>query len=121
MGERRHGDPAQIGPELIGEDLRGWRVGCHGPLASVRLAGIQARHATAVATGAEGKRMGSILGNRVVRVEDPRMLTAGGTYVEDVDIPGAVWLTYVRSPIAHGRIVAIDASAAKEAPGVLAV
>jgi carbon-monoxide dehydrogenase large subunit len=65
--------------------------------------------------------MGSILGNRVVRVEDPRMLTAGGTYVEDVALPGAAWLTYVRSPVAHGRITAIELSEAKSAPGVLAV
>jgi carbon-monoxide dehydrogenase large subunit len=65
--------------------------------------------------------MGSILGNRVRRVEDPRMLTAGGTYVEDLDLPGAAWLTYVRSPEAHARITGIDTSDAKGAPGVLAV
>jgi carbon-monoxide dehydrogenase large subunit len=49
------------------------------------------------------------------------MLTAGGTYVEDITLPDAVWLTYVRSPLAHARITAIDTSAAIEAPGVLAV
>ncbi len=65
--------------------------------------------------------MGSILGNRVVRVEDPRMLTEGGTYVEDVALPGAAWLTYVRSPLAHARITAIDVAEAQAAPGVLAV
>ncbi len=65
--------------------------------------------------------MGSILGNRVRRVEDPRMLTAGGTYVEDLDLPGAAWLAYVRSPEAHARITGIDTSDAKGAPGVLAV
>ena len=66
--------------------------------------------------------MGSILGNRVARVEDHRFLTVGGTYVEDVRLPGAVaWLTYVRSPLAHARITAIDVSEAKIAPGVLAV
>ena len=65
--------------------------------------------------------MGSILGNRVVRVEDPRMLTEGGTYVEDLALPGAAWLTYVRSPLAHARITAIDVSEAQAAPGVLAV
>ena len=31
----------------------------------------------------------SILGTRVVRTEDPRRLTAGGTYVDDIDLPGA--------------------------------
>ena len=57
--------------------------------------------------------MGSILGNRVTRVEDPRMLTAGGTYVEDVPLDGAAWLTYVRSPHAHARITGIDVSEAE--------
>src|SRR4051794_14215479 len=65
--------------------------------------------------------MGSILGNRVRRVEDPRMLTAGGTYVEDIAMSGAAWLTYVRSPEAHARVTGIDGSDAKAAPGVLAV
>jgi carbon-monoxide dehydrogenase large subunit len=65
--------------------------------------------------------MGSILGNRVVRVEDARFLTEGGRYVEDVSLPDATWLTYVRSPVAHGRVVAIDVTAARAAPGVLAV
>ena len=65
--------------------------------------------------------MGSILGNRVKRVEDPRMLTAGGTYVEDLRLPDASWLTYVRSPYAHPRITAIDATEAKGAAGVLAI
>ena len=46
------------------------------------------------ATGGSGG-MGSILGNRVLRVEDPRMLTVGGTYVEDVELAGALVLTYV--------------------------
>jgi carbon-monoxide dehydrogenase large subunit len=65
--------------------------------------------------------MGSILGTRVLRLEDPRLLTVGGTYVEDLDLPGAAWLTYVRSPHAHARIAAIDAAAARSAPGVLGV
>ena len=65
--------------------------------------------------------MGSILGNRVARLEDPRFLTVGGTYVEDVVLPDAAWLTYVRSSVAHARITGIDVSGAKTAPGVLAV
>jgi carbon-monoxide dehydrogenase large subunit len=65
--------------------------------------------------------LGSILGNRVRRVEDPRFLTVGGTYVEDLDLPGAVWLTYVRSTFAHARIAGIDVSEAKAAPGVVAI
>jgi carbon-monoxide dehydrogenase large subunit len=65
--------------------------------------------------------LGSILGNRVARVEDRRLVTVGGTYVEDLDVPGAAWLTYVRSPFAHARITGIDVAAASAAPGVVAV
>jgi carbon-monoxide dehydrogenase large subunit len=65
--------------------------------------------------------MGSILGNRVARVEDPRMLTAGGTFVEDLELPSAAWLTYVRSPYAHARITGLELSDTKSAPGVVAV
>jgi carbon-monoxide dehydrogenase large subunit len=65
--------------------------------------------------------LGSILGNRVARLEDPRFLTVGGTYVEDLGFPDAAWVTYVRASLAHARIAAIDVSEAKTAPGVLAV
>ena len=66
----------------------------------------------------------SILGTRVVRTEDPRLLTVGGTYVDDLRVPelaGAARVTFVRSPIAHARITGIDATAALEALGVVAV
>jgi carbon-monoxide dehydrogenase large subunit len=66
----------------------------------------------------------SILGTRVVRVEDPKFLTRGATYTEDVTDPlltGAVHATFVRSYVAHARIVAIDTSAATAMPGVVAV
>src|SRR5262249_54333911 len=66
----------------------------------------------------------SIMGTRVARTEDPRLLTAGGTYVDDVrvpELPGAAPVTFVRSPLGHARITGIDASAALTAPGVVAV
>jgi carbon-monoxide dehydrogenase large subunit len=66
----------------------------------------------------------SIMGTRVVRVEDPRLLTAGGIYADDLRAPeleGAAHLTFVRSPHAHARITGIDASAALAEPGVVAV
>jgi len=66
----------------------------------------------------------SILGTRVVRTEDPRLLTVGGTYVDDLREPAleqAARVTFVRSPIAHALITGIDVSAAREAPGVVAV
>jgi carbon-monoxide dehydrogenase large subunit len=65
--------------------------------------------------------VGSILGNRVTRVEDPRLLTEGGRYVEDIPLPRATWLTYVRSPVAHAEITGIDLSEAKAVEGVLAI
>ncbi|TVT53052.1 xanthine dehydrogenase family protein molybdopterin-binding subunit [Amycolatopsis rhizosphaerae] len=66
----------------------------------------------------------SIVGTRVVRIEDQKLITTGGTYVEDLReeaLTGAVHAMFVRSPIAHARITSIDTSAALEAPGVVAV
>ena len=66
----------------------------------------------------------SILGTRVLRTEDPRFLTTGGVYTEDVTderLAGACHVFFARSPVAHARIGRIDASAALNAPGVLAV
>jgi carbon-monoxide dehydrogenase large subunit len=66
----------------------------------------------------------SIMGTRVIRTEDPRLLTEGGVYVDDLRIPelsGAVHLTFVRSPVGHARIMGIDSSAALAEPGVIAV
>jgi aerobic carbon-monoxide dehydrogenase large subunit len=66
----------------------------------------------------------SILGTRVIRTEDPRLLTAGAVYVDDLRVPeldGAARVTFVRSPVAHARITGIDASAALSEPGVVAV
>jgi len=67
---------------------------------------------------------GSILGNRVLRKEDPKFLTSGGVYVDDmVDdrLAGAAHVHYVRSPIAHGNILSIDTDEAASMPGVIAV
>src|SRR5215469_16089281 len=66
----------------------------------------------------------SIMGTRVIRTEDPRLLTAGGVYVDDIRTPelnAAARLTFVRSPVAHARITGIDASEALSEPGVIAV
>jgi carbon-monoxide dehydrogenase large subunit len=66
----------------------------------------------------------SIMGTRVLRTEDPRLLTHGGVYVDDLRVPElaqATFATFVRSPIAHALITGIDASAAREQPGVVAV
>jgi carbon-monoxide dehydrogenase large subunit len=68
---------------------------------------------------------GSILGNRVLRKEDPKFLTTGGVYVDDMQneplLRGAAHVTFVRSQLAHAIINGIDISAALEAPGVIAI
>ena len=63
----------------------------------------------------------SILGTRVVRIEDPRFLTGQGTYIANLDLPNAVHITYVRSQMAHARITGIDTSEAEAMPGVVAI
>jgi len=64
---------------------------------------------------------GSILGTRVLRVEDPELLKGGGTYVGNLRIDGLQHAAFVRSPMAHARIRGIDVSGAQAAPGVAAV
>ncbi len=61
------------------------------------------------------------MGHSVKRKEDPRFIRGKGEYIEDVVLPGMLWLDIVRSPYAHARIKSIDASAALAIPGVLAV
>ena len=64
----------------------------------------------------------SILGNRVLRTEDPKFLTAGGDYVADVELPpGEVQHVFVRATMAHARIESIDVDEARSAPGVIDV
>jgi carbon-monoxide dehydrogenase large subunit len=67
---------------------------------------------------------GSILGTRVQRKEDPKFLTTGGVYVDDLDealLAGALHVVYARSAVAHGTILSIDVEGAKEMPGVVGV
>jgi carbon-monoxide dehydrogenase large subunit len=60
-------------------------------------------------------------GTSVRRLEDPRLLTGRGRYVDDITAPDMVHAAFVRSPLAHARVVKVDACAAQAAPGVLAV
>lgn len=60
-------------------------------------------------------------GTRVQRVEDTRLLTGRGTFVDDVSRPGMLHACFVRSPFARARINGIDATAALALPGVRAV
>lgn len=61
------------------------------------------------------------VGARVHRVEDPRLLTGHGTFVDDVTRPGMLHACFVRSPFARARLGRIDATAALGLPGVRAV
>ena len=66
----------------------------------------------------------SVLGNRVLRREDPKFLTVGGSYTADLRDPlldGAAYVTYVRATMAHATITGVDTSDALALPGVLAV
>ena len=62
-----------------------------------------------------------LVGTRVKRREDPRLIQGRGTYVDDIAIVGMQHLAFKRSDVAHGRIRSIDTSAAKAMDGVEAV
>ncbi len=61
------------------------------------------------------------IGQGVSRFEDPRLVRGAGHYVDDIKLPGMAHGVVLRSPHAHARIKSIDTTAAKAAPGVLAV
>jgi aerobic carbon-monoxide dehydrogenase large subunit len=65
--------------------------------------------------------LSSYAGAAVRRKEDPRLITGASTYVDDITLPNLVHAAFVRSPYAHARINAIDASEALAMPGVVAV
>src|SRR5579863_3124374 len=60
-------------------------------------------------------------GASIKRSEDPRILTGAGRYVDDIKLPGMLHAAFVRSPMAHARVLSVDAAAARELPGVVAV
>ena len=61
------------------------------------------------------------IGTPVRRREDYRFLTGGGTYTDDINRPGQLHAFILRSPHAHAQIKGIDAAAAQQASGVVAV
>jgi carbon-monoxide dehydrogenase large subunit len=61
------------------------------------------------------------IGQGVSRFEDPRLVRGGGRYTDDIKLPGLVHGVVLRSPHAHAKVRSIDITAAKTAPGVLAV
>ena len=62
-----------------------------------------------------------ILGSGIRRREDPRLITGGATYTDDIQLSGMVYAVILRSPHAHAKINNIDTTAAKASPGVVAV
>src|ERR1700680_3272617 len=63
----------------------------------------------------------TMIGAKIHRREDPRLVSGEGRYIDDFTRPGTVFLTVVRSPHAHARGKSIDITAATKAPGVVAV
>ncbi len=61
------------------------------------------------------------MGHRMKRKEDPRFIQGKGNYVDDIKLPGMLYMDIVRSPYAHAKILKIDPSEALKIPGVLAV
>ncbi|HUA71777.1 MAG TPA: xanthine dehydrogenase family protein molybdopterin-binding subunit [Solirubrobacteraceae bacterium] len=59
--------------------------------------------------------MANVVGQRIRRREDPRFLRGEGRYVDDLSLPGALHLTFVRSYMAHAKVTGIDKSAAEAA------
>jgi len=62
-----------------------------------------------------------VVGDRIARVEDARLLTGRGRYVDDIQPAGLLHAAFVRSHEPHGRIHTVDARAARRAPGVALV
>jgi len=62
-----------------------------------------------------------LVGTPVRRVEDPRLLTTGGTFVADLDLPGCLTVAYVTSTEAHALVRDVDVRRAREVPGVVDV
>jgi carbon-monoxide dehydrogenase large subunit len=61
----------------------------------------------------------AVIGTRLLRKEDPPLLTGESLFVADLQVPGALHLALVRSSVAHARIVSVDLESAKSMPGVV--
>src|SRR5260370_38308648 len=61
------------------------------------------------------------IGRSLKRLEDGRFLRGNGQFIDDLQPPGLLHVSCLRSPIASGRVARLDTSAARAAPGVVAV
>ncbi|HEX3648832.1 MAG TPA: xanthine dehydrogenase family protein molybdopterin-binding subunit [Pseudonocardiaceae bacterium] len=68
-----------------------------------------------------GGTVKGMIGASVARREDDRLLTGRGRYLDDLELPGALAAAFLRSTFAHANVRSIDADAARELPGVVAV
>src|SRR5207302_7537702 len=71
--------------------------------------------------GASEMAVTQMVGARIPRREDPKLVTGHGSYIDDLTLTGLCHLAFVRSPYAHARIRSIDAGRARSAPGVIGV
>ena len=68
------------------------------------------------------KKSSNYLGKSGERVEDSALLTGGGRFLDDLPLPvGTLYAAVVRSPIAHGKIISVDAESALQVKGVRAI
>ena len=65
--------------------------------------------------------MTAVMGTRMLRKEDPKLLTGENKFIDDIHAPGELWMGMVRSPMAHAKITSIDTSGAEGMPGVHSV
>ena len=85
------------------------------------LPGEAAAEESAVGTLTETSvEMGRYIGSRMLRKEDDLLVTGHGHFLDDLVLPGMVWMAVVRSPVAHARIARVDTSPALQLPGVVA-
>lgn len=73
------------------------------------------------APGSSGVGSARLIGKRVERKEDARLLTGHGQFTDDVVVPGMLHVAFARSQVARGRITRLDTEAARDVPGVHAV
>ena len=63
----------------------------------------------------------TVIGTRLPRAEDPRLLRGRGRFGDDFSAPGQLWARVVRSPAAHGEVRGLDVTEARNVPGIAAV
>ncbi len=68
-----------------------------------------------------GNTGNGLIGASIHRVEDPVLITGAGCFVDDMNLPGQLYLAFLRSPYPKARILSVDTAAAKALPGVEAV